>query len=311
MIKLVFWGLVAIDLLGLGLFYVLGLAAAGSARTNPLQVTLMLLVLPSIPLLVSVVLFVRATTPAMRLLAVAIAAAPLLIAVSSRAIAEVQFRANTNEQGELTFFRAGPMREIAEAIARNDSAGVASLVRTVDVNGTGFSDMTLLMLAMRQLRRTPERQEALHVLLEAGADPDKGAQSELPLSIALQLVAKAGPGPVRALLDAGANPNLTNDFGEPSWFTATGQSSNVETLGMLIDRGADVNFVGRNGQTALFSAAATRNWKAALLLLERGADWTRGKSVNGLTFRNLVDSYAGEPDPDGSLAAVRRYLQAR
>lgn len=311
MIRVLFWGLVAIDLLGVGLFFLLGLAAAGSARTNPLQVALVMLVLPCIPLVASVVLFVRATSPAMRVLALAIAAAPLLIAVSSRAIAEVQFRANTNEHGELTFFRAGPMREIAEAIARNDAVTVASLVPTVDVNETGFSDMTLLMLAMRQLRQTPDRQEVLRLLLEAGADPDKGAQSELPLSIALQLVAKAGPGPAKALLDAGANPNLANDFGEPVWFAATGQSSSVETLAMLLDRGADVNFVGRNGQTALFSAATTRNWKVALHLLEKGADWKLGKSVNGQDFRSLIDSYAGESDPDGSLAAVRRHLQQR
>ena len=309
MIKVAFWGLVALDVLGIGLLFLLGLAAAGSSRTNPLLVTLLLLVLPSIPLAASVLLFVRATAPGWRLLALLLAAAPLLIAVSSRAIAEMQLRANTNERGELTFFRSGPMREMAEAIARNDVRTVDSLAKTVDVNKTGLSDMTLLMLAARQLRRTPEQHEVLRLLLADGADPNKGAQYELPLSIAIQESGKAGPGPVKLLLDAGANPNLPDSFGRPVYFAATGQSSTVETLALLLDRGADVNAMGRKEETALFSAAATRNWKAAMLLLERGADWKRGRSVNGLPFTSLIDSYAGAEGGDAAFADVRRYLQ--
>lgn len=308
-IRVVFWGLVALDVFGVMILFLLGLAAAGSARTNPWQVALLLLVLPCIPLAVAVVLFVRATAPGWRVLAVLLAAAPLLIAVSSQAIAEVQLRANTNEQGELTFFRSGPMRQIAEAIVRNDSGTVAALARTVDVNRTGLSDMTLLILAMRQLRRTPEQHAVLRVLLEAKADPNKEAQYELPLAIAIQLDNKTGPGPVKLLLDAGANPNLASSFGVPVYFSATGQSANLETLTMLLDRGADVNAVGRKGETALFAAAMTRNWKAALLLLERGADWKQGRSVDGLPFKSLIDGYAGAQGDDSAFVSVRQYLQ--
>jgi hypothetical protein len=308
-IRVVFWGLVALDVFGVMILFLLGLAAAGTARTNPLQVTLLLLVLPCIPLALSVVLFVRATSPGWRVVALLVAAAPLVIAVSTRAIAEMQLRANTNEQGELTFFRSAPMRQIAEAIARNDSSTVAALTSTVDVNRTGMSEMTLLILAMRQLRRTPEQQAVLRLLLDAKADPNKEAQYELPLAIAIQLANRTGPGPVKLLLDAGANPNLASSFGVPVYFSATGQSSNLETLTMLLDRGADVNAMSPKGETALFAAAMTRNWKAALLLLERGADWKQGRSVDGLPFRNLIDGYAGSQGDDGDFVAVRRLLQ--
>src|SRR5678815_5887851 len=133
MTRLVFWGLVALDLLGILLLFVLGLAAADSSRTSPLQVTLFLLVLPCIPLAAAVVVFLRSTSPMGRVVALLLVAAPLAVLVSTKAIADVQLRANSNERGELTFFRVGPMREIAEAIARNDSRTVASLVSTVDV----------------------------------------------------------------------------------------------------------------------------------------------------------------------------------
>ena len=159
------------------------------------------------------------------------------------------FRTNTNERGELTFFRSGPMREIAEAIVRNDSATVASLVPKVDVNETGFSDVTLLLLAARQLRQTPEQHGVLRVLLGAGADPNKGAQYELPLAIAIQQSGKSGPEPGKLLLEAGANPNLKT-------------SSSLETLTLLLDRGADLNAMGPNESTALITAANTRNWKS-------------------------------------------------
>ena len=309
MMRVAFWGLVALDLAGILLLFVLGLAAAGSSRTSPLQVTLLLLVLPCIPLAASVVLFIRAASPTGRLVAMLFAAAPLLILVSTKAIADVQFRSSTNDRGELTFFRSGPMRDIAEAIARNDSRTVASLVPTVDVNATGFSDMTLLLLAARQLRVAPTQHDILRLLLEAKADPNEAAQYESPLAIAIQESGKAGPAPVKLLLDAGANPNLAASFGEPVYFAAVGQSSTLETLTLLLDRGADVNVMGPNESTALFAAANTRNWKAALLLLDRGADWRRGRSVNGLPFRNLIESYAGAESGDSAYVDVRRRLQ--
>jgi ankyrin repeat protein len=309
MMRLAFWGLAALDLLGILLLFVLGLAAAGPSKTSPVQVTLLLLVIPCIPLAAAVVVFLRSTSPVGRGAALLLAAAPLLILVSTRAITEVQLRANTNERGDLTFFRSGPLRDIAEAIARNDSATVASLVPKVDLNETGFSDVTLILLAARQLRRTPEQHGVLRVLLAAGADPNKGAQYELPLAIAIQQSAKSGPEPGKLMLDAGANPNLKTSFGEPVWFSAVGQSSSLETLTLLLDRGADLNAVGPNESTALITAANTRNWNAALLLLERGADWRRGRSVNGLPFKSMVDGYAGAESGGSAYVAVRRLLQ--
>jgi len=274
-----------------------------------MQVGLVLLVLPCIPLAAAVALHVRSASPVGRSIALLLAAAPVLILFSARAMAVVQLRANTNARGEMTFFRSGPMREIAEAIARNDASTVASLVPKVDVNATGFMDMTLLVLAARQLRETPGRHDVLRALLAAGADPNKGAQYELPLAIAIQQSGKAGNEPVKLLLDAGANPNLTTSFGEPVYFAAVGQSASLETLALLLDRGADLNAMTGKGTTALIDAANTRNWKAALLLLQRGADWRRGRSVNGLPFTSMLESAAGAEGGDSAYTAVRRLVQ--
>ena len=307
MIRVVFWGLIALDVAGLALLVLLGLAAAGSSKTSPLQ-GIPLLVLVSLPLVLSIVMFVRTTSPVVRVVALVMAATPLLLRVSARAIAEVQLRLNMNEEGELTFFRSGPARELAEAIARNDTAAVATLVKTVNVNKTGLSGMTFLILALRQLRETPEEHTVVRRLLEARADPNKSAQYEHPLTIALEVDSKAGVEPVKMLLDAGADPNLATSFGDPVWFLAIGRNSNLETLALVLDRGANINAVAREGHTALFEAANTQNWKAALLLLQRGADWTLGRSVNGMPFKYLVDGAVGSEGGDGAFVEVKRFL---
>lgn len=307
--KIAFWGLVVIDLLGIGLLFLLGLAAAGSAKTNPWQVALYLLVLPCLALGVAVVLFLRAGSPLGKVIALLLAASPLLIMVSMRAAAEVMMRSTTNEAGEMTFYRAGPMRELAEAIGRNDVAAVSALVPKVDVNEAGLEGVTPLLLAARKLRQTPEQHEVLRALLKAKADPNKGAQYELPLQIAIQQSGKAGLEPVKMMLDAGADPNAKASFGDPIWWAATGKSSSLETLTLLLDRGADINGLGKGESTVLFDAATTRNWPAVLLLLQRGADWRRGKSVNGLPFRSVVEGEIGSQGTDSAYQAVRRLVQ--
>ena len=319
MIKVIYWGFVALDMAGLLLWFVLGLAAAGSSKTSPALVALYLLILPAIPLVASIIVFVRSTSPLWRALAFALAAAPLVILVSTQAYTRAQFRANSNAAGDLTFFRAGPMRDLIEAINRNDAAAVAALAPNVDVNRAGMADMTPLVAALRQLRATPEQQDVLKALIKAGVDPNKGTEYELPLEMALQISGKTGPEPVRLLLEAGANPNQKNSMGKPIYFAGSGRGASVDVLTLMLDHGADVKATDPKGETALIYAATTPNWKAVLLLLQRGADWKQGRSFGGLTFEEVVEKYAREKKDgmlppgteDDGVEAVVAFLQQR
>lgn len=319
MIKLAFWGFVALDIAALLFFFVLGLAAAGSARTHPLSVALYMLMLPGIPLLVSIFVFTRASSPVWRTLAFALAAAPLVMAGAMQWYSQAQFRANSNAAGELTFFRAGPMRELVEAIRRNDATAVAELLPKVDVNDTGMEGMTPLISALRQMRLTPERQEVLKTLIKAGVDPNQSMEHEVPLEMALQLGAKAGPEPVKLLLAAGANPNQKNSSGIPIFFAGSGLGSSVAVLRVLLDHGASLKATGPKGETALIYAATIPNWPAVLELLERGADSKQGRSFNGLTFEQLVEehvqrqkaraAYGASGSKDDGVQAVMDFLR--
>ncbi|MCC6429377.1 MAG: ankyrin repeat domain-containing protein [Gemmatimonadaceae bacterium] len=310
LIKLVFWGLVALDTAGIGLLFVLGLAAAGSAKTNPLMVALYLLVLPGIPLVLSVLLFMKAGSPMTRGLAFLLVAAPLLILAGTKAYSDAQLAANMNEKGELTFFKAGPSREIAEAIRRNDAATVAALLPTVDVNASGLQETTLLIAALRQLRETPTQHDVLRLLLAAKADPNKGTAYELPLEMALQTAAKSGPAPARMLIEAGANPNTVNSSGTPVFFTAAGNGIAPEVMTMLIEHGADLSAKGNRGTGGvLFYAADARNWPVVLMLLQRGVDWRQGRTLSGQTFREMLEANASWASSDSGFAEVMAFVK--
>ncbi|MEQ1690581.1 MAG: ankyrin repeat domain-containing protein [Gemmatimonas sp.] len=243
-----------------------------------------------------------------------------MILVSMQAFTRAQFRANSNAAGDLTFFRAGPMRELIEAINRNDAATVATLAPNIDVNASGMADMTPLVAALRQLRQTPDQQDVLKSLIKAGVDPNKGTEYELPLEMALQISGETGPEPVKLLLEAGANPNQKTSFGKPIYFTGSGRGASADVLTLLLDHGADLKATDPKGETALMYAATTPNWKAVLVLLERGADRKIGRSFNGSTFEQVVEEYARQqqargPDPrwadsDAGLQEVIAYLKA-
>jgi hypothetical protein len=308
MIKAIYWVFVAVDTMGLLLLFVLGLAAAGPSRTNPMSVALYLLVLPGLGLVSSILLFVRSHARAWRVVGFVVAAAPVVLCAGTLAFSRAQFLLNSNELGELTFFRAGPKRDIVEAIRRNDAPTVAALVPQVDVNDAGMDGMTLLISALRQLRDTPDRQEVLEVLLAAGADPNKGTEYEVPLEMALQTVERTGPRPVKLLLEAGANPNRTTLMGPPIYFGGAGNGVSTEVMTMLLDHGADLNATGPKGERVLFYAADARNWKAVLLLLERGVDWRQGRSFSGKSFKSMLEANAAWASADPGFADVMSHL---
>ena len=263
MIRLLYWGFVALDIGGLLFFIVLRLAAA----------------------------------------------------VATKGYSDALISANSNEQGDLTFFERGPQRDLVEAIRRNDASAVEALTPRANVNAIGMQGMTPLVIALRQLKATPAQHHVLKVLLAAGADPNKGTTYELPLGMALQVHGKTGPAPVAMLLARGANPNLKNASGVPIWFAAAGHGASLETLALMLKHGADLRATGPGSETVLFYAASASNWRAAHHLLEQGADSKQGRSSKGLSFRELVDEivrerkarddYTGrKPDDDGLQAVV-------
>ncbi len=307
--SIIFWIVVLIDAAVLGLFFLLGLAAAPSSKTSPLAVAAFMLGIPAILLTASILLFLLGKSTVLRGLAFLLVASPILFVVAQTVLLKTELRQNTDSKGTLTFFREGPLREIAAAITANDATTIQRLAPQVNLNTHGFDGMTPLVAAFRQIRQTPARLEVLRALIQAGADPNEGTEYEIPLQMAIQQSAATGPEPVALLLAAKANPNRKDSMGTPIFFGASGIGTHPDVLKLVLDRGSDVNLDGRSGETVLFYSTSSRNWKGVLLLLDRGADWRKGKAFDGLPFKATIEKYAAEHPEDSAVKPIAEFLR--
>jgi hypothetical protein len=304
-LKIVFWLLIAIDVAAVGLFLLLGLAGAGPSHTSALSVLAFFLIVPGLLLAASVFLFLMAKSPWLRGGAFLLAAAPLLFVVLGRTAAEGEMRQYQSEDGGFSMYRSGPMRDVEAAVHRNDAVAVkAALAQGADVNQKARDGSSVLVLALRDLQKHPGPPDVLRALLQAGAKPDPAATT-----LAISTTRERGQEPLRLLLDAGADGNALDSFGNPAYFMATGARIDPAVLQLLIDRGADLTLKSKSGSTALAQATLTQNWKAALLLLEKGADWKNVRTPMGQDFKTKVEADAHVYGDQPGLAEVLRFLK--
>ncbi|GKZ36392.1 hypothetical protein AbraIFM66950_007463 [Aspergillus brasiliensis] len=124
---------------------------------------------------------------------------------------------------------------------------------------TGVNTSNLPILTETGLSRATRlgHGEVVLELLKHGADPNQcNGKEETPLFVA----AKNGhTDVVQVLLENGANPNIQNN-------------GSVETVKLLLSKGADVGQVNAMYETALFGATKYANPELCQLLLAAGAD---------------------------------------
>jgi hypothetical protein len=306
-LRVVFWLIVAIDLAAIGLFFVLGLAAAGPSHTSPVSVAIFMLPIPLLLLMGAVLLYLKAQRVWVRGLAFLMVAAPLLFVASAGPLAQWQLSRYRTPDGAFAMFRTGAMREIEEAIARDDAAAVKAAARNTNVNQSARDGSSVLLIAVRRLQQNPGPPDVLRALLEAGANPNQGG--ELPLAAAIYASSKSGPEPVKLLLDAGADPNARDPFGNAAYFAATAKSVDPALMQLLLDRGADLRVKSNSGGTVLSQALATQNWNVMLLLLRRGADWRSVRTPMGLDFPSALESNARTFGDQQGLAEVLQFVK--
>lgn len=308
MLNMLFWIVVAIDVVALGLFLVLGLAAAGPSHTNPVAVVAFFLV-PAVILLACIAMFLRFDAMLWRVAALVMAASPVLLVAGGAAFSLWDLQGYLGRDGSAHTYKAGPLRDLEAAIARDDLPAITVAARKAKLNEAGLAGVTPLLQAIRRLEKSSGT-GALKALLAAGADPNATTGEFLPLTAAIYASRTAGLEPVRVLLQAGARPNQRDANGTPAYFAATGGSVDTEVLTLLLDAGADLKATDRGGIGALMHAADTRNWKVVLTMLERGADWRHAKTQNGLGLLARLESDARNFGDGKGLAEVIRFVKA-
>ena len=174
--------------------------------------------------------------------------------------------------------------------------------------------------------------QAVERLVRGGADVNAATRYRVtPLSIA---ILRGNVDIARALLAAGANPNLVMGAGEPIIMTAA-RTGNVPLLKALLDGGADANARERfYGQTPLMWAAIEDHGPAIQLLAAAGADvnaranilegepiWRYGadsrNGINGEALQNFNTNFSKGgltalmyAAREGSASAVRALIDA-
>ena len=260
--------------------------------------------LPAGVLLAAVALFVFVDSAVARGIAVVIAAVPVLFIGAGRLRdAVIDHRIEQDRIGA-GYFESTAMQTMGRAVVARDLDVLKRVGPTVDVNTAGEGGMTLLALAAERLfvGEMPASSEGgaieiVRTLLALGGRPDQG------------LVAATGlkqPTLLRLLLDAGANPNLRVDGGQPLVFQRL-SILHPEQLRLLAAHGLDLNTTAY-GDPLPVSAAIYRRWDLLIVLIELGADTARprpdGRTVAGELEHQIAEEVsAGRPLPPDLVSA--------
>jgi hypothetical protein len=190
---------------------------------------------------------------------------------------------------------------VAQGIVKNDPEAIRTAAKSVpDLQAPGRDGSTLLNFAVRQSWQRPETVDAIRTLLSLGADPNytNGNRNSFAMANAGHSSALV----LRSMLDAGANPNTRDEFGQPmvlmNWYLGYYKDQARSRLELLLDHGADVNpAMPKDGSDSsgypllLYRTAMGLEdglaYADALLLLERGADPNRA-GADGMTLGNML-----------------------
>jgi len=199
-------------------------------------------------------------------------------------------------------FRDQPaLLAVAEAISRNDEAAIRAAAKNVpNLQAAGQDGKTLLYFAVDEALQRPELVRAVEVLLSLGADPNYN-NGQLA-SFAMWRGSNGEVRLLRALLDAGGNPNASDFRGTPIifglWDLAYFEADRQARLRLLLDRGADINSTEPD-KSPLFPGYSLLMFRArmgkfepaayadALDLLGRGADFNH-VAQDGVTLVKLL-----------------------
>ena len=216
---------------------------------------------------------------------------------------EVHRRAFEEEMrsGRYAFGDQPTLLVVAQAIRANNQEAVRAAAKSVpDLQASGRDGTTLLCWAVRQSWQRPELAEAVQTLLSLGADPNytNGSRESFALANAVHGSAAL----LRAMLNAGGNPNARDEFGRPiimmNWYLGYYPKDQRARLDLLLNHGADINSTmpERESQYAGYTLLLYRMemgprytdaYSDALYLLERGADPNR-ITVDGMSFAKML-----------------------
>ena len=181
------------------------------------------------------------------------------------------------------FFDDPKVQALCVAIEKQNLDEIDRLIATgADINARGKDNMTPLLWAF------PTNEIIFEHILKQGADPNviiegsMGLARELtPFSKGASVVSIAARAKhedkfdnyLKLVLEYGGNPSIVDPEKQTTPIFGAILMGLKHNVSLLIEKGADVNYVSCGWNTPLLGAISTNKFDIALLLLEAGADY--------------------------------------
>lgn len=163
--------------------------------------------------------------------------------------------------------------QLASAAQDGDLARIQQLIEAgTRVKFVGREGMTVTHYALRARRHAPQ---VMELLLKAGADPVSMLSNEKTVPHYAVARDNADPEVVKVLLAHGIGPNWFPPSGvyhDRSLLQAAIMGSNLPVVKLLIERGADINYVHPISGSALHYALDGTDFHIPAYLVEAGID---------------------------------------
>src|SRR5213080_5419471 len=123
-------------------------------------------------------------------------------------------RGEEQSSGKWDFGDQPALFAVAQGIVKNDQDAIRAAAKALpNLQAPGRYGMTLLYFAVTESWQRPESVEAVKTLLSLGADPNY--TNGHPNSFAMFHAVHASADVLRAMLEAGGNPNARDELGHP------------------------------------------------------------------------------------------------
>lgn len=176
-------------------------------------------------------------------------------------------------------------QDLIRAIDRGDEKDVAEILKKAPSLAKSTNEWGVPVLVLSTITSLDKEHPAIvEMLLKNGADPNDHA----PISIALQRIVSVRE--LKALLDAGANPNYKSEALAQTPFMKIAQTGNLEEVQLLVEKKAEINVQDTWLRwSVLHYAAVSGNADVVKFLLKKGAK-IDAVDKDGKTALQLVSS---------------------
>ena len=196
---------------------------------------------------------------------------PLVMLVAQPVVRAYKEWSWANEEARNGAFGDATLKSMAQAIAGNDTLTLKQLLNgKAPPEGKDRAGNDLLAYALYVVRDKKGSAGPVRILLDAGADPNRSRTADGGDLVNFMVFggSPAARESLRLLLEHGADPNAVDPQGETPIRHIYNEH---EILRALVDHGADIDRIQPDGVPAIVHLISTRQWDSALYLIEKGA----------------------------------------